>query len=180
MINRISIFIFLSVFFFLGCKKEENYESNSFILESPDVSEDGLLPVDYTCDGEAATLPLEWHGFPEGTKSFALLMHHEASPKDVHWYWIIYNIPVTVQSLSRNVTGVGTLGTNSVNDRAEYAPPCSQGPGEKVYVYTIYALSDELDFSVPPTEVDMEVFLNTIKEIKLDSASLIVSYSRDI
>ena len=37
--------------------------------------------------------------------------------------------------------GVGTVGSNSVNDRTEYAPPHSKGPGAKTYILTVYALS---------------------------------------
>ena len=39
--------------------------------------------------------------------------------------------------------------------RPEYAPPCSQGPGEKTYVATVYALSaSNVSFDVlTPTQI---------------------------
>ena len=56
---------------------------------------------------------------PDETEYFALIMHHEAAPDDIHWYWIIYNIPSTINSLAKNVSGVGILGNNSVNGQTE-------------------------------------------------------------
>jgi phosphatidylethanolamine-binding protein (PEBP) family uncharacterized protein len=167
---------------FNSCKKEENgtpSPTNTFVLTSPAIGPDSLLPAEYTCDGAASTLPLEWSGYPVDTKYFALLMHHEASLSDIHWYWIIYDIPPDVHALPKNVTGIGTPGTNSVNGRLEYAPPCSQGPGRKDYILTVYALSEKVEVTVPAEEVDMEVFLDAIKDITLVSASITVWYSRD-
>jgi phosphatidylethanolamine-binding protein (PEBP) family uncharacterized protein len=169
-------------FFFFACEKDDDIitGTSEFRLSSPEIGTDSLLPIDYTCDGESATLPLEWTGAPDSTVSFAIIMHHEASPTDVHWYWVLYNIPATVNSLCKNITGVGTLGTNSVNDQTEYAPPCSQGPGIKAYSITIYALSQFPTINYAPDEVTREVLLNTIESITLSKASITVYYIRDI
>jgi phosphatidylethanolamine-binding protein (PEBP) family uncharacterized protein len=149
-----------------------------FTLRSPEVIEGGMLPKDYTCDGSRATLPLEWSGESASTQSFALVMYTLPNPKESHWYWVLYNIPSSVHSLIKNVTGVGTLGNNSVNGRTEYAPPCSKGPGAKQYTYTIYALSALPQFSVPAVKVSRDVLLSAIKDITLASAELNVYYSR--
>jgi phosphatidylethanolamine-binding protein (PEBP) family uncharacterized protein len=165
----------------VACEKQNQNESDTatyFKLTSPDIEEDSLLPIDYTCDGESATLPLEWSGYPDSTKCFVLIMHHVASPTDIHWYWLLYNIPLTVHSLQKNETGVGILGTNSVNDHLQYAPPCSQGPGIKKYTYTVYALSQEVTFTVSADSVDRETLLNAIEDITISSSTMSVYYSR--
>lgn len=90
----------------------------------------------------------------------------------------MYNIPVNVTSLEKNVTGIGILGNNSVNSSTVYAPPCSKGPGEKIYTYTVYALSAEPQFSVSASDVSRDVLLEAIKDITLASASLNVTYTR--
>ncbi len=153
-------------------------DSSGFILTSPDIAEGGVLPAEYTCDGASSTLALRWSGSPEGTKSYAVLMDHIASPTDIHWYWILYNIPVEVTSLAKNSTGIGVLGTNSVNDKLEYSPPCSKGPGFKTYTYTVYALSAEPEFSVSPDKVNREIFLAAVQGITLANAKLNVTYAR--
>lgn len=167
-----------------GCGMSTNSISQSvqsttaFTLTSPAVTEGGTLPTEYTCDGVSSTLPLAWSGAPAGTKSYAIIMHHVASPTDVHWYWVVYDIPASVTSLPQNVVGVGMLGTNSVNDRQAYTPPCSKGPGPKQYTYTVYALSAQPQFSVTASQVNRAVLLAAIKDITLDRAELHVIYSR--
>lgn len=107
-------------------------------------------------------------------------MHHEASPTDIHWYWVVYNIPTSITSLPRNITGIGILGINGVNNRIEYAPPCSQGPGIKAYTYTIYALSQNPLIPVAPDKVTREDLLNAIEDITISNAKMTVYYSRNI
>jgi len=150
----------------------------NFVLRSPEVAEGGRLPKDYTGDGSSATLPLEWSGAPTGTRSFALIMHHVA-PDGIKWYWVLYNIPPDVSRLPKNVQGVGTLGSNSVNRVVGYAPPHSKGPGPKKYTYTIYALSAPPRITVPASEVSRDALLSTMKGLVLASAQLNVVYTRD-
>ncbi len=152
--------------------------STGFALTSPDVTEGGVLPAEYTCDGSSSTLALNWSGVPEGTVSYALIMHHVAGPDDVHWYWVMYNIPANISGLEKNSMGVGVLGINSVNDRTEYTPPCSKGPGAKNYTYTVYALSAEPQLNIPASQVTRAVLLDAIQNITLDSAELNVTYTR--
>jgi len=152
--------------------------NGTFILTSSAVTEGGALPKEFTCDGNSATLPLSWSGAPEDTKSFAVVMHHIPGPGDTHWYWVLYNIPASITNLEKNSTGIGVLGNNSVNGQTVYAPPCSKGPGEKLYTYTVYALSEEPQFTVAASDVSRDVLLDVIQDITLASASLNVTYTR--
>ncbi len=152
--------------------------SDGFTLASPDLPADGRLPIEYTCDGDGSTLALTWSGMPAETQSYAVIMHHVAAPDDIHWYWVLYDIPADVTSLPKNVSGIGTLGNNINNDLVEYSPPCSQGPGDKEYIYTVYALSAQPQISVPASEVNRAALLATIENITLASAELHVVYAR--
>jgi phosphatidylethanolamine-binding protein (PEBP) family uncharacterized protein len=153
----------------------DSLTSSTFILTSPDVVDGGRLPVEYTCDGASSTLPLAWSGAPTETQSFAVIMHHIA-PETIHWYWVLYDIPSNVTSLPKNVSGIGTLGNNINNDRNEYSPPCSKGPGYKEYIYTVYALSQEPQVTTSP--VNRTVLLDAIKDITLARAEFHVVYAR--
>ncbi len=150
----------------------------TFTLRSPAVADGGQLPKEYTGDGESATLPLEWSGLPAATRSLAVIMHHIDPEGITKWYWILYNIPADVQSLPKNVTGVGKLGNNSINGRTEYAPPHSKGPGPKTYIYTVYALSAPVKLNVEPSAVSRAVLLDAIKDCTLATAELHVVYTR--
>ncbi|MEI6499497.1 MAG: SUMF1/EgtB/PvdO family nonheme iron enzyme [Armatimonadota bacterium] len=152
--------------------------TSGFVLRSPEVTEGGTLPADYTADGTSATLPLQWSGAPAGTRCYALVMHHLPPDVTPKVYWVLYNIPATTTSLPRNVQGVGTLGINSLNGRAGYEPPRSKGPGAKTYVYTVYALSAPPQFSVPPAQITRDLLLTAIQDRTLATAQLSVIYTR--
>jgi phosphatidylethanolamine-binding protein (PEBP) family uncharacterized protein len=152
--------------------------STGFALRSPAVADGGQLPLEFTGDGASATLPLEWTGAPADTKSFAVVMHHIDPEGKAKWYWVLYDLPASASSLPKNVTGVGTLGNNSVNGRTAYAPPHSKGPGAKTYVYTVYALSAPVKLAVPPAQVSREVLLAAMKDKTLATAELKVVYTR--
>ena len=168
----ITLMIGFSVFVSAGESK------SGFALSSPEVVDGGILPKDYTGDGSSATLPLEWAGAPEGTRSYAVIMHHIDPEGKTKWYWVLYGILADVHGLPKNVKNVGTLGNNSVNQRTEYAPPHSKGPGPKTYIYTVYALSEAPQISAKPEQVSREVLLAAMKDKILDSVELHVVYSR--
>ncbi len=149
-----------------------------FTLRSPVLANGGTLPVEYTGDGAGITPPLEWSAPPNGTKAFAVIMHHIDPEGETKWYWTLYNIPAQIRSLPANVHGVGTLGNNSINGRVGYAPPHSKGPGDKTYILTVYALSSSLDISLPRTQVTREVLLAAMKGRILASSELQVIYAR--
>jgi phosphatidylethanolamine-binding protein (PEBP) family uncharacterized protein len=169
---------FLSILICCSCNKkpDENNSLSEFILSSPAIGQDSLLPADYTCKGAGSTLPLRWQGVPSGTVSLALIMHHEASSTDIHCYWIIYDIPPETDSLQQNVKGIGIPGINSVNCKAEYTPPCSQGPGIRDYIFTLYALSEKPVMEVVADSVNRTVMLEAIKDITISSTKMKVYY----
>ena len=153
-------------------------KSGNFILSSTEVTDGGNLPREFTGFGESATLPLEWKGAPSGTKCYALVMHHIDPEGMTKWYWVIYNIPLNTTNLPKNVKGAGILGNNSVNGRAEFAPPHSKGSTPKKYIVTVYALSGPVSFDMAPEKVSRQVLLDAIKGSILDSAELDVVYAR--
>jgi phosphatidylethanolamine-binding protein (PEBP) family uncharacterized protein len=153
-------------------------QSGTFQLRSPAVGPTGELPREFTGDGDSISPPLEWSSPPAGTKAFAVIMHHIDPEGVVKWYWTLYNLPADTRSLPKNVSGVGTLGSNSINRQIAYAPPHSQGPGLKTYILTIYALSAPLALSVPPAAVSRDVLLAAMKDLTLGSAELRVNYTR--
>jgi phosphatidylethanolamine-binding protein (PEBP) family uncharacterized protein len=150
----------------------------AFVLTSPAVGADGRLPAEFTGDGSGTTPPLAWAGAPASTKSFAVVMDHLAPGDVVKSYWVLWDIPATATSLPKSVSGVGKLG-RSFRGEAGYEPPHSQGPGDKTYVLTVYALSAAPQFAQQPREVTREVLLTAIKDQVLASASMNVVYARE-
>lgn len=151
----------------------------TFKLTSPAVGKDGQLPVEFTCDGARLSPPLAWENAPAGTKAFAVTMHHfpqfGAGVEDRHCYLVLYNLPATATGIARAYGGPGDWGANTVNDEREYAPPCSRGPGKKVYTLTVYALSDRITVEGKRTMSDLEA---AMKDKTLSTAKLDVWHSR--
>jgi hypothetical protein len=152
-------------------------EISSFVLSSPLIGADKKLPVTYTCDGESLSPPLSWTTPPKGTKSLALLMHHIPGLGDAHVYLVLFHLPADSVGISAGEKKIGQWGINTVNGKTEYAPPCSQGPGEKKYTLTLYALSKEPNFD-DGTKVTRSLFLKTVKDSVLAATRIEVIYSR--
>jgi phosphatidylethanolamine-binding protein (PEBP) family uncharacterized protein len=148
----------------------------SFSLTSDAGVDGGTLPVEYTGDGSGISPPLAWSNAPAGTREFALMMTTLPGDGSTKWSWVLYSIPGTTTSLAKNSSGVGILGVNHRGTRA-YEPPASQGPGAKIYTFTVYALSAS---PVLPAadQVTGAVLTQAIASITLGSASLSLSYTR--
>jgi phosphatidylethanolamine-binding protein (PEBP) family uncharacterized protein len=97
---------------------------------------------------------------------------------DRHVYIVLYNIPSSVSSISDNSKNVGEWGINTVDGKNTYTPPCSQGPGAKIYVLTLYALSSDPNLSFSTTKVTMDMLYSSIKSKIVDSALMSVTYTR--
>lgn len=149
--------------------------NDTFVLSSSEMANGANLAISYSCDGDRISPALQWRGAPERTKSYALIMHHNA-PDGVHWYWTMYNIDANASGVN-DAQVLGKLGTNSVNGLNEYAPPCSKGPGKKDYTFTVYALSAPVNFN-NDQKVDRSALLAAMKDITLDSATMTLSYQR--
>ena len=54
-----------------------------------------------------------------------------------HVYIVLHGIPADATAIREGARDVGCFGSNTVNRRNEYAPPCSKGPGEKIYTVTL-------------------------------------------
>jgi len=148
-----------------------------FALTSPTFQDGGTLPVVYTCDGAGHSPPLAWTGAPEGTVQFAVLMTTLAND-GLKWNWVLYGIPGSVVSLAETSAGVGVAGLTSDGPALAYSPPCSQGPGAKTYIFTVYTLSAAPVLSVPADSVTGQVLTAAISHLILSTSELSVSYTR--
>lgn len=152
--------------------------TNTFTLTSTAGANNGSLPAAYTCDGTGSTIPLAWSGAPAATREFALLMTTLPGDGTTKWNWVLYRIPATTTNLLQDSFLIGTLGVGSDGPGTVYNPPCSQGPGSKLYTYTLYALSGSPAFSVPASQVTGQMVTDAIASLTLSTATLNLSYAR--
>jgi len=155
-------------------KPEASAVKTGFAVSSSAIGADGMIPVEFTCDGQSASPPIQWKDAPAGTKSFALSLWHSA-PDQEKSYWLVYNIPANVDQLLKNDKKTGTVGLND-KKRAAYDPMCSKGPGLKKYNVTVYALSSEL--KLPKGSENRGSLLKAIKDVSLAETTLVFQYER--
>jgi len=138
----------------------------------------GTYPKLYTCDSLGFSPGLQWSNAPSATKSYAITMYSIPPTGEKHVYIVLYNIPASTNSLIDNSKLVGVFGINTVDGKTTYTPPCSQGPGPKIYILTLYALNAPPTISVPNTQVTMDILLAGMKNKMVDSAVMSVTYTR--
>ena len=169
--------------------------TQAFELSSPDVKPDQPLPEKFTfsglgCQGQNISPALSWTNPPEGTKSFAMMVH---DPDAVTggagiWHWVVINIPATARSIEQGAgTADGTKlpeGSRQItNDymgfinSSGWGGPCPpKGHKPHSYNFTLYALKVE-KLNLPPnatgSHAGFVVNLNS-----LDKAKLTMTYGR--
>jgi len=149
---------------------------SAFTLVSAVGSEGSALPAEHTCDGTGASPPLAWSGAPVGTRKFALLMSTLPRDGGTKYNWVLYDIPASTGSLPSGSFGIGTQGVGSDGPMAAYQPPCSQGPGAKLYTFTLYALSASPVLA--SAAVDGATLETALAPLTLGKATLNLSYNR--
>jgi phosphatidylethanolamine-binding protein (PEBP) family uncharacterized protein len=151
-----------------------------FTLTSSAFVDGGSIPGTYTCDGTGGMLspspPLAWSGAPVGTVEYALTISTIALD-GTKWNWVLFNIPASVTSLAEG-TAVGTAGVSTDGPDLRYYPPCSSGPGEKTYTFTLYALSGTPTFPVPKSQVTGPILTSAISPLIIGSRQVKVTYTR--
>lgn len=190
---KIIIFIFSICLVLEGCQKTNNTNPDSVNLNSsinsPIIANqlkfigngfvhNGVYPKLYTCDSLGISPGLLWSNAPSTTTNFAITMYTIPPTGDKHVYILLYNIPATTTSIPDNSKLIGIFGINTVDGKPTYTPPCSQGPGPKIYVLTIYALNALPTITVPNTQVTLDILLAGIKNKIVDSAVMSVTYTR--
>jgi Raf kinase inhibitor-like YbhB/YbcL family protein len=106
--------------------------------------EAGMIPAQYTCDGESISPPLRWESLPEGTRSIALIVDDPDAPSGTFVHWVLYDLPPGVQELSAGMPGKETLangarqGANDFGDIGYGAPAPPRGTHR--YFFKVYAL----------------------------------------
>lgn len=115
---------------------------------STDFINNGLIPFQYTCDGEGRFPTLKIEDIPINTKTLALVVDDPDAPAWMRDHLLLANIPLTEDPyviVSQDTFDAAVLGQNSRWEQARWAP-CPPS-GMHRYVFKIYALSEKLEIS---------------------------------
>lgn len=125
-------------------------------LTSPDFSANQKLSDTFVfngfgCTGENQSPALTWSGAPEGTKSYAVLVHDPDAPTGGAgwWHWLVFDIPASETKLARGAGSAGPLPAGARQAKTDFGAqgfggPCPPpGHGDHHYNFTLYALDVE-------------------------------------
>jgi Raf kinase inhibitor-like YbhB/YbcL family protein len=169
--------------------------AHAFELESPEMRPDQLMPNRFVfkgmgCQGENLSPPLSWSGAPEGTRSFALMVHDPDAPTGGAgiWHWVVINIPASVSSLEAGAStpdgsklppGSRQIANDYVGmtGNAAWGGPCPPKGAAHAYNFTLYALKvEKLDLAPAATASQAGFFINMNA---LGKARLSIKYGRE-
>jgi Raf kinase inhibitor-like YbhB/YbcL family protein len=155
----------------------------SFVLTSPAFEPGTDIPARCTCDGIDESPPLTWHGAPDRTRSFALIVDDPdapdpAAPTTTWVHWLAYNIPASEFHLR---AGAGKLGMPEEARTGHnqwmhtgYRGPCPPS-GKHRYFHKLFALDTVLPDLREPTRTKLEA---AMKGHILAKAELVGTYQR--
>ncbi len=151
-----AVFLAVSIFLFAPTRSQVFSSSielplaeDGFVLISPDFSNGGRIPKQFTCDGENIPPTLAWGVPPAGTKSLILIVKDPDAPGGTWIHWIVYNLPTetrTVSDLSRpgmQINDVPVLFGKNSWGKQNYEGPCPPS-GTHHYIFQINALMIKL------------------------------------
>ncbi len=137
-------------------------------LTSPGFTDGGEFPAKFTMnasDGNGVSPKLEWTNVPDGTVTFALILHDpdvaiRKSNDDV-LHWMIFNIPGTARELAEGVPATATLPDGAIQAKNLRGRVGYMGPGAPAvgpvhhYTFELYALDTKLDLGPDATRADV-------------------------
>ena len=132
--------------------------AHAFELTSPDLTPGEPIPETFVyngfgCTGGNQSPALTWTDPPEGTRSFALMVHDPDAPTGGAgiWHWVVVNLPASLRGLGRDAgTRDGAhLPPGARQIVTDFEVPGWNGPcppvetGQHAYNFTLYALKVE-------------------------------------
>ncbi len=131
-------------------------------LTSSAFVEGGMIPKEYTCDGDDISPPLAWSAVPTGAKSLALICDDPDAPVGTWVHWVLFNLPPTRAGLPERVSAEkdaagGMHGINSWK-RLGYGGPCPPS-GTHRYFFKLYALDTTLSLDNKAAAKDVQAAL---------------------
>ena len=136
-------------------------EASMFQLKSNAFQAEGSIPSRFTCEAENISPELSWSGAPEGTRTFALILHDpDALHRGGYTHWVLFNLPATLNQIPENVPKNSTFpggGVQGKNDdgKSGYTGPCPPS-GSHRYYFHLYAVDRQLDLGENTTKAELE------------------------
>lgn len=142
-------------------------------ISSTAFENNGMIPSEYTCDGDDISPPLSISDIPKEAKSLAIIMDDPDAPMGTFTHWIVWNIPPQKTHFAKDEKISFNQGRTSFGNTS-YGGPCPPG-GTHRYFFKFYALDLVLNLKEGSSKSDLE---KAMKGHVLAESSLVGKYSR--
>jgi len=121
----------------------------------------GVIPEQFTCDGNDISPQLLWTDPPKGTESFALIVDDPDAPAGTWVHWLLYDLPAQTRDLPENVPKERTLTNGAHQGRNDfgkigYNGPCPPSGKPHRYFFKLYALDAKIKLKPGATKAQLE------------------------
>ena len=111
-------------------------------LTSSAFADNEFVPIQYTCDGENVSPPLQWSDVPEGAAEMVLLFEDLDGPGGSQVYWVVFGLDPASGGLEEGKVPTGAVGGKNDYGRTDWAGPCPPVGRAHRFVFTLLALSE--------------------------------------
>ena len=162
---------------------------HAFELTSPDLTDGGSIPETFVfnsfgCMGDNISPAVEWTNPPEGTQSFAVMVHDgdAITGGAGFWHWVVIDIPATETMLAQGAGDGSGIPQGARQMATDFGVPGWGGPcppkadTAHAYDFTVYALP------VPTLDIPDAATASftgfVVNQMALGSAAFSASYDR--
>lgn len=132
----------------------------SFLL-STSAFLNGVIPKNFSCDGEDVSPALTWTEPPAGTQSFVLIVDDPDAPAGIWVHWVLYDLPASERGLlegiakDRQLSNGARQGKNDFG-KIGYNGPCPPRGTMHRYFFKLYALDSKTQLQPGASKSDLE------------------------
>jgi Raf kinase inhibitor-like YbhB/YbcL family protein len=145
-------------------------------VASPEFTDGGELPAQFTCDGAGDFPSVSWGELPAGTASVAVLVHDPDAPGGDYVHRLVSNLDPPAGLVDTAATPDGAVDFRGSDGTQGWAPPCPPaGDGPHRYVFTVYALNRPTRL---PASAQTQTAVATVTEAAIGSGSVTALYAR--
>ena len=136
--------------------------------------EDGEpLNSQFTCEGSKLSPEFDIAGLPDGTVMWGVSIIDITSDDAVHW--ALTNVDPTITRVDAGVVPEGAVQSLNRVNKVGYAAPCPKAGEPHTYLFTVYALSQQLEVT---DGVDSETMLTSLEAGSLGITSITFTVTR--
>lgn len=128
-----------------------SFVTPSFTLTSSAFADNGMIPADYTCDGEGKNPPLAFANVPANTKSIVLLVQDMDTKGGNFEHWLLYEIDPSAKVIESGAVPTGSIEGLNSDKKTGYVPLCPPSGKTHRYLFTAYASDKNYHFVKTPS-----------------------------